>query len=579
MSIMKSKYSSCLRSIKSVTVLLIVMVLCGCIFEMPAQNRRSGKKKEVKKEKNMTIPSPESDPKPEEESFYISPCFEGDLLYRNEEFHSKFIRATSGGMAYNGDRSVLLTLCEEGMRISDLDKHFHTVIIPEEQIGYVYSDMLDYGYVLTMDQIKQLYSALDLEYNFITDDPDFIKSGGLVVGQEKKEYTGDDCSIIKGKVTVGDSNENETEMWVYDCAVCDAYKYFTYGYNPNGIVKKMILNVRVDLPLFGNVKSMVACELVGVEERPVDVEELLPPESIGLRHAKDISKLYGYYKAVNKELKKCKLQPETKKAKEVKRSILAKWDFADDWLNVKLHSQSSDEVEKSLSESLKNVLDSFASIGKTTSNEVSTTDAKVEELDDNKRTKSNEEDLVYIPDLIREVESGISTMKSNVDNYDAACAYNASHSRKKRVRIGGSYVFVSEVEGMRKPILNKTEYGSAKSEIADTRRIIDLLIQYGRNNNTDSISRERYNKISKAVKEASSKNRKMAHKSSRDRKLSNCKKYYNHYASMLSSIYYFEKDRDFKWIRDIQNKMKKLRQECGCNKSPWEDWNGITDPT
>lgn len=484
----------------------------------------------------------------------------------------------SGGMSYNGDRSVLLTLCEEGMRISDLDKHFHTVIIPEENVGYVYSELLDYGCVLTMDNIKQLYNALDLEYNLYPDDPKFIKKGGLIVGQEKIEYLGDDCSIIKGKVTVGDTNETETEMWVYDCAVCDAYKYFTFGYNPNGIVKKMILNARMDLPLFGNVNSMVASELVGIEERPVDVEELLPPESIKLRYAKDISKLYGYYKAVNKELKKRKLQPNTKKGKEVKRSIQAKWDFAEDWLNVKLHSQSADEVEKSLSESLQNVLDSFASIGKSTSAESTSMVTNNEKNNDNK-SKSNKTDMVYIPDLIREIELGISPTKSYVDNYDAARAYNASHARKKRVRIGGTYVYVSEVEGMRKPILTKSGYGSAKSVIADTRRIIDLVIQYGRNNNTDSISRERYNKISRAVNEASLKNLKMATKTARDRRLSNCKKYYSQYVSMLSSVYYLDKERDFKWIREVQRSMKKVRQECGCDKSPWEDWDGITDPT
>ena len=133
--------------------------------------------------------------------------------------------------------------------------------------------------------------------------------------------------------------------------------------------------------------------------------------------------------------------------------------------------------------------------------------------------------------------------------------------------------------GMRKPVIDKTGYQAAKSVVADTRRIIDLVIQYGQNNNTDFIPRESYNKISKAVSGASMANLKRATKKARDRKLSNFKKYYSQYASMLMSEHYSNHDRDFNWIKTCQRKMKRLREETGCDKSPWETWDGITYPT
>lgn len=558
--------------------LAVILLFSGTICAS-SQNRKSKKKKPQKTETVIKKTPANTTSKAKQEEIYVSPCYEGDLLYRNEEFHSKFIRTMSGGMAYNGDRSVLLTLCEEGIRISDLDMHFHTVIIPDENICYVYSELLDYGYILSMDQVRELYNSLDLDYVLHNGDPNFKKRGEFSEAEEKMEYTGDNCSVIRGMVRVGDSGENETEMWVYKCVVPEAYKYFTYGYAPGGIVKRMIINSRMDLPLFGNMKSMIASELVAVEERPVDIEELFPPQSIHMRKAKDIGKLYGYNKAVNKQLKKLKLKPKTKKSKEVKRNIQAKWDFADEWFNTALHSQYADNLEKELSNSFYNVLNSIASLGNNKTVVGTESDNQKSKSGTENSEKPEQKDLIYIPDLIKEIELSAYPIQSKVDNYDSSVAYNASHSRKKRVRIGSKYIYVSEVTGMRKPVIDKTGYQAAKSVVADTRRIIDLVIQYGQNNNTDFIPRESYNKISKAVSGASMANLKRATKNARDRKLSNFKKYYSQYASMLMSEYYSNHDRDFNWIKTCQREMKRLREETGCDKSPWETWDGITDPT
>lgn len=50
MSIMKSVNRLNLKSVKSISLSLVIILLCGCIFETSAQNRKSGKKKAVKKE-------------------------------------------------------------------------------------------------------------------------------------------------------------------------------------------------------------------------------------------------------------------------------------------------------------------------------------------------------------------------------------------------------------------------------------------------------------------------------------------------------------------------------------------------
>lgn len=100
----------------------------------PAKKNSAPAKKNIAPAKKDIAPAPKT-----------IPYFEGMLLYRNYEFHSPVIRKFSFGNAYNGERSVKVVMKGNKIHIVDESLHMHTIILPDANIGYIYSDVAKQG--------------------------------------------------------------------------------------------------------------------------------------------------------------------------------------------------------------------------------------------------------------------------------------------------------------------------------------------------------------------------------------------------------------------------------------------------
>lgn len=364
---------------------------------------------------------------------------------------------------------------------------------------------------------------------------------------------------------MGDISEAETEIWISDSfSVPDVFRYFMYGYNPGGVVKKFILNIRMDIPIIGHADSMVASELVAVEERIVEVDELFPPSDIIIKRLENVGKLSGFYKANNKELKKRGLKVETKKGKAVKRSISEKWDFADQWFEKQVDSETASRAERNLAESFNNLMDNLSELAHKNG-------AERNDEGDSSEAETHEDEL-YIPDVVHSLQHTV--LHEELRQNEINRMHNDANRRFKKVQIGTKFVEVTVADGMR-PTLDRVSRESKESVVADNARIANMVINYGVRNKTDYIPKEVFNKMYKGIHDASLQYLKDRNKANKERVKRNYSGLYSHYVSMLSSHYHFDKDRDLKWIHQCQTNMKKLREKCGCKKSKWEDWDGF----
>lgn len=500
-----------------------------------------------------------------------TPFFQGELVYVTNEVASKFIRTVSAGNSWNGDRTQLVTVAPEGIKISDLSTHLHTVLATADNQYFIYSDLTNNGFSLTKDQMQFLHSALDLNYSQFPDDPNFAKSGNFETNPETFTFNGDICKSIRGNVKVGDANESDVEIWYSDLyQMPPAYRYFLYGYHPGGVVKKFLFSMKMDLPVIGNVSSTFAGQLVGVEEKDVELKDILPPEDISIVPLKDIADLYGFYKANNKELKKRKLVPKKRKAKEVKKAIKEQWAFADEWMNKQIDSNTSSEVEQNLLQSLTDLGEALAPNNGDASEAAATPDNG-----NNGPEASDHDGELYIPDLIAKLNRAVQPMRNDIEKSEKNRNLNAQNTVYKRERIGTSYVDVPVVMGLR-PTLGRADKSSKQSVIKTQERIISSIINYGRVHHTDYIPKEKFKKLYDGMHGTELEYAKQKTQDMKEHAKMKSRGKYRDYVNMLMNHYHFDKERDLGWIKKVQANMKRERERCGCEKSKWEDWDGAS---
>ena len=352
----------------------------------PAKKNSAPAKKNIAPAKKDIAPAPKT-----------IPYFEGMLLYRNYEFHSPVIRKFSFGNAYNGERSVKVVMKGNKIHIIDESLHMHTIILPDANIGYIYSDVAKQGIKSSLNFLDDYLRVLDPEYplkNGLT------KTASLKQTKESVSYKGDNCKIYKGDMMQGEDTKTEVEMWYSEkYRVYPSYRYVFSGLNPGGLLRKGIYNQSGKIPMLGKVKSLVSTELVALKSYQVPASEMVPPTDVAITECTDNKQLTALYKANRAQLKKMKMTPQHKKTSEVKYDIRQQWDFADEWIANYYDSGKKDD-------SWERIGNALFELGKTVSDLVqsnagsSSKSAAVRDAD----MSMNEDDFNEDEDILGDVE-------------------------------------------------------------------------------------------------------------------------------------------------------------------------------
>ena len=262
--------------------------------------------------------------------------FEGSLLYRKYEYNSAVVRKFSQGRAYNGERTILVTLKGNSIHIIDYDMHIHTIILGDQNIAYQYSDITMEGISGKEDFINSFLLVLDPT----TSREELPKSFTIHNQNQSISYKEQDCYIFRGELISGSGGTPATtdvEMWGSKLFMSpNAYKYVFDGLpTGNGIIIKGIHSQRGMVPLLGKIVTTVAAELMAYKEYSVSPNEFLVPNGVRMDYYFKPSQLTKFYKNNTKALKKQGIYPQTVDKKEAKYNISSQWDFADEWINKK----------------------------------------------------------------------------------------------------------------------------------------------------------------------------------------------------------------------------------------------------
>lgn len=309
--------------------------LSSMVDKVKGMVTRGDKKEEMKVEQSsdfFSIPEPEFVPldKPIEEGGF----FEGDLYYRAIENHSKATIRWSYGLAYNGERNLRIVMRGSGLDIIDESLQYHTLLLPDQNKVYLYSDLLqralefDYSYVTSY-----LYS---LSPNPSSLTPDVTRTNSIVQTDEVVEYNGDLCNKMKGDLVYnGPGNAHyKVEAWYSKrYSVYKNYWSVFQGLEVTGIVKKWVYTFSSDpLPIVGHIYGSVASELLGVIERKVNEKELTVPAGYTIVHNAKNKDLVSLYKDQRKALNNHGCYPGVKDMREIDNNLLNDWDFVDEFI-------------------------------------------------------------------------------------------------------------------------------------------------------------------------------------------------------------------------------------------------------
>ena len=361
--------------------------------------------------------------------------FEGALLYRNYEHHSKVIRKFSLGQAYNGERTVKVVVKDNAIHINDESMHMHTIVKPSENKVYIYNDVSNEGLTArAADYLQKYLSVYDPNVSI----ENIKKTSTLKSTGRSVEYKGDNCKTYEGQLTSGGNMQTDVEMWYSDkLSANSSYKYLFWGLPLNGIVRKGIISQSGSIPLMGKVKSTIATELVAMKKYRVSNAEMMPPSKVKMETLTSDKQLVQFYNNSTKALKKNNLYPKIKKQKDVDYEITQQWDFAENWLRKEFRSQDQSLTWTSVGEKLFETVNSY---------QKSTKSSGDENDDENKTTGNPQKDKAYkkylseynsLRDAVRKLKSAPLTRTNNASHANMARAEykDKIRSLQKKMRL------------------------------------------------------------------------------------------------------------------------------------------------
>lgn len=507
-----------------------------------------------------------------------SNTFEGMLMYRTDEFHNAATRKISNGTNYIGSRQINIYLKGNRIHIEDLSTHLHTVIIPEKEKVYLYSDLTEEGLEMPISVYAIYCHSLDINYKGTANVP--ISKVGSIEALDETLYCDEANSVYQATIK---SNDNGLVRCVFsvdkDMRMPSAYRWFFYGYNPEAVVSKYLISFTSELPLFfGQAKSLVSGHLTNVVSREVDETEILPPNNIAFKICND-GNIWGFQKTNNKYLKKQKLSPPTIKEKEMRARINQEWTFSEKWLDTDVQSASVRELSKS---AIKDLGDVFMNVVTDVSNLIEGDDGKEDDKDvmSEDRGIPESEEYYYIPDVIADLDAIINNQNGKIEENQQARIRKDNNARYKYERIGGQLIKVIDPEHTHIYQTGNFNDGVYANNAEYYTKIRNSFYTYSQRNKTDYISKERYNAIYEAHRNLEKSNKAADKKFRKEQSKQRANSIYQNYVSMLirHSGGAHINGIDFDWIRGIQSKMKELREKHGLKQSPWEKWDGIHDP-
>jgi hypothetical protein len=493
--------------------------------------------------------------------------FEGALLYRNYEYHSNVVRKFSNGRAYNGERTTLVKLRGQDVHIVDESMRLHTIIVPGDNLVYLYSDVLSWGLQGDKEFLQQFLGAYDPDYSL----PNLEKTSTLRTTDEKMTYKGDECKVYRGLLKIGDAGETDVELWYSPRFKTNpSYKYFVFGLPVGGIIRKGIINNSGSVPLLGKLKSTTAIELMALTEYKVPTSEMRPPASINFSPMRAPKQLNRFYNENTKALKKAKLYPKKLSNKEVKFNLQQQWDFADIWLAKEFTPQTEQitwaKVGQMLFDTGKQLVQAAQEIRDTWAHKDELQQLLPEGRDDLLYVGTDMGDMIPIDQLIARLEYQTAPYRQTLATKEAKAEEIFNRPKVQKI-INGKVMYLTSKENLKEAgsLWNGTEHSSMRFTVNEWDARINFLKKLQSKGQTH-ISKEAWEKYIGAHTARQKKEHEYTMNRQHDLTYRQCVR--------DAQSFQMQDEYDLDYARSLRDYMKKERESStkGIRKSTFEDW-------
>ena len=292
---------------------------------------RSAVRKPVQKSQNKRTITP-----------LVRKPFEGELLYVSYENHSKTILKFSCGMAYNGERTKLVTVKGNLLDMYDRSMQYHTTLDGDKKTVVLWSDVTKMALHFDWSFLALYLNVLGPEPNPLT--PNVAKHSTMR-DSGSTTYKGDELRILKGQQVIDGGGKYDVEFWYSQkYIVPDCYRYVNWGAPVDGIVKKWVYTYDGAKTPVGELYGTAAMELVSVYEHSVLASAFEVPDKYKHVYKAENKDLLKFYKNLAKQLMKRKEYPSDD-YELAKLSITESWPFTSSWMaNAKKSKTSTWEI-------------------------------------------------------------------------------------------------------------------------------------------------------------------------------------------------------------------------------------------
>lgn len=230
----------------------------------------------------------------------------------------------SSGRVINGFGEQSVIVRGDELHITDHTLHLHTILRPQQDIVYIYSDVVKRGLQLKYDYYVSMYmtnlARREASGGFETRNYQVSKTGTTKHEQYK-------CTTYSGKITTP-SQQASVDLWeCSDYGTSTSLRYLLDGIDVEGIPVRYVIE-RHGLTSYALNSGSVAAELKSVEVRTVSDEEMLPSADIRITISNKSSDVVTLWQDNLNYLKKNDMYPaDAEEEPSLRYTIDGEWDL------------------------------------------------------------------------------------------------------------------------------------------------------------------------------------------------------------------------------------------------------------
>lgn len=234
--------------------------------------------------------------------------FEGQLNYVGHAYANAAAITSSNGLFFNGPRTLSVIIRGDQLHYTDHTLHIHTILLPQSDIAYFYSDVTKRGIRMTYQAFVEAAERLIIPEG-ITSDPKARHQRMNVTGEQRK-HAGQECTVMNG-IYLTPELRTQVDLWSSRSYSTEApiSQLLLRGVITEGIPARYVLETNSTSSVLKPISHGISMQIEEINKRSVLDKEFLPDADIQFSETEDPRRLIEIIANNTSHLRKAEMYP------------------------------------------------------------------------------------------------------------------------------------------------------------------------------------------------------------------------------------------------------------------------------